>query len=286
MKFEHLLTLILKTPELEDYSFSGNCFSMAYALHMLIPDSKIVVSCNERLLKEKKRYVGHCGIKFNGLILDGEGLMPEDDFLSWGMLDDTDYSYIEGTSITKKEWSKEAFEAVIIEASPEDILYAVDLDTVNKIKDLINEKNNEYYAVLADMISDHVWNCSGMKTEFLHNFSEFLYQGIGYRLLILKNKKSKIKSLENQSFSKSIKGVQNFIDNYKDEDLNSYESGHKRLLKANITGFDVHKAITFLYENKLGITQSTFDKWNSENEIIAFEVNDVKEINLTEKESR
>lgn len=140
LDFNKLLKVILKSEDLEPYCFSGNCFSTAYALHELCPESKIVVSFNKRIFKENGRFIGHCGIRVNGIIIDGEGVIEEEDFLAWGMLDEHDLSYIESTSITAKEWSIEAYEASIIEVEPHDIMSAVDLDIVEEVKNIILNK--------------------------------------------------------------------------------------------------------------------------------------------------
>lgn len=280
MTFEKLLDIILKTEELDHYSFSGNCFSMAYALKSFLPESKIVVSFNKRLFKENNKYVGHCAIKCNGLILDGEGIISEEDFLSWGMLDEHDLSYIEGTNISKKEWKTQAYEAEIMEVSENDIEKYIDLEVVNAVKDLIEVGQNAQYARLSDVLSDHLNMFNKLNIDLLKEFPEFLYSGEGYRLLVLKNSKSKVKSLEHQSFSKDLNGVKDFSENYIENDIDSYSQGYKRLIKAEITGFDVEKAMKFLSENHLGITKKSYDSWKNEKEVISFEVKNIQEINL------
>lgn len=286
MTFKKLLDIILKTEALDEFSFSGNCFSMAYTLNELLPESKIVISFNKRLWLEKKQYIGHCAIKYNNQILDGEGLISEEDFQSWGMLDEHDLSYIEGTSISKKEWIKDAYEAEIIEVSKNDITDYVDLDVVETVKELILVGVDAHYIRLAELLSDHLNMLNKLDIELLKEFPEFLYAGEAYRLLVLKNSKSKVKSLENQSFSKNLEGSKDFVENYMENDMASYKLGHKRLFKADIVGFDLEKAIKFLSDNKLGITLKTYNSWKDENEVISFEVKNIQEIDISIVESK
>lgn len=281
MTFEKLLNAILNSPELAEFSFGGNCFSMAYALKTFIPDASIVISQNKRLFKESKRHVGHCGIKFNNAILDGEGIITEDDFLSWGMLDEHDLSYIENTSITKDEWKTEAYEAEIIEISVSDMGDLIDFKTVQIIQDIINDYINEDYAKLADLLSDHLYMTNKLDFDFLSKFNEFVYEGEAYRLLVLKTSKSKVKDLTHQSFSKDLLGIKEFIENYKRDDKDVFLKGTKKLFKAQIKGFDVGKALKFLHDKKLGITQKTYENWESEKELLSFEVSQAEELDLS-----
>jgi hypothetical protein len=281
MTFDKLLNAILNSPDLAEFSFGGNCFSMAYALKTLIPESSIVISQNKRLFKESKRHVGHCGIKFNNTILDGEGIITEDDFLSWGMLDEHDLSYIENTSITKDEWKTEAYESEIIKMSISDMEDLIDPRTVQIIQDIINDYINEDYAKLADLLSDHLYMTNKLDFDFLSKFNEFLYEGEGYRLLVLKTSKSKVKDLIHQSFSKDLLGIKEFIENYKKDDKDALLKGTKRLFKSKIKGFDVGKALKFLSDNKLGITQKTYENWENENEVLSFEVFQTEELDLS-----
>ena len=137
MEIESLLKLILSKDELEEYAFGGDCFSMAFALHELCPQSKIKLSCNKALY-EYNRYVGHCAIELEGYYIDGNGTINPDEFLSWGMLADDDESYIEDTKISMKAWKTLAYEAQIVELSVDQLRNIVDMSVVEKIRKILS----------------------------------------------------------------------------------------------------------------------------------------------------
>lgn len=141
LSLEDLVKLIISKDELSEYAFAGNCFNMAVALKSLAPEAEIVVSCNKAIHEHSRNFIGHCAIKFKDHYIDGDGTLSEDDFLSWGMLDEQDFSYIEKIpEISKKRWKTLAHESVFIPVTESDLESYLDQKTIKKIKEILNSK--------------------------------------------------------------------------------------------------------------------------------------------------
>lgn len=137
-KIQNLLNLIVSKGELSQYAFGGNCFNMAVALNRLYPESSIVVSYNEAIYEVKNQYIGHAAIEIDGHIIDGDGLIDKDSFLSWGMLADDDYSYIQNTSISVNDWRTLAYESKKKVVPAEDLQEYIDESIISIIMEILN----------------------------------------------------------------------------------------------------------------------------------------------------
>ena len=61
------------------------------------------------------------------------------------------------------------------------------------------------YWILADHLSDHLWMTNNLDLDILKDFPEFHYEGEGFRVLFLDNKKElNLKDCLGRSFAKSI----------------------------------------------------------------------------------
>lgn len=136
----------------------------------------------------------------------------------------------------------------------------------------------EKYDILADYLSDHLWQRNNLDYDFLKQFPEFFYKGIGYRALFLENS-SLPNSFINQSFSKSIEGLNKFIENSRSFDKDFTKEKNVYAFEAIIEGFDVQSALLFFRSNS-GLTKSTIDNFKNEEEVICFSISNLKEFKL------
>lgn len=138
MTLKKLVKLILSKDELENYAFSGNCFTMAVALKDLVPEAQIFVVCNEPIHKYTGKFIGHCAIKYQDKFIDGNGIIEPIDFESWGMLDNEDTSYIENIpQISPKKWKELSNEVKVIEVTVADLDDYIDQENLAKIKEIL-----------------------------------------------------------------------------------------------------------------------------------------------------
>lgn len=135
---QELVNKIISHEELSEYAFGGYCFSMAVALHRFYPESSIIVAFNKAIYEHKGTYIGHCAIEVEGHIIDGDGVIEKDTFLSWGMLADDDYSYISGTKISKSSWKQLAYESEQKTIFENELNEYIDQSVVEKILSILN----------------------------------------------------------------------------------------------------------------------------------------------------
>lgn len=135
---KELVDKIIAHDELSEYSFGGNCFNMAVSLHRIYPQSKIVVSFNQALYEHKGQYIGHCAIEVENHLIDGDGIIDKDEFLSWGMLAEDDHSYLMGTKISHSSWKVLAYEADQKTISENELSEYIDESIIEKILSILN----------------------------------------------------------------------------------------------------------------------------------------------------
>ena len=135
------------------------------------------------------------------------------------------------------------------------------------------------HAVLADYLSDHLWQRNSLDFDFLKTFPEFHYKGVGYRVYFL-SEYSNPKDCSHKSFSKSKEGLRQFI-------LNSSDYVNKDFVKnktpyvfqSQIEGFDIQLALSY-FKRHGGLTSGTIDSFINEEEVIAFSHSKLEKIDL------
>lgn len=135
---KELVEKIISHDELAEYAFGGNCFSMAVALHRFYPQSTIVVAYNTALYEHKNQFIGHCAIEVENHIIDGDGIIGQDEFLAWGMLGDDDITHLKGTKISANQWKSLAYEASKKNITEDDLEDYIDESVIEKILSILN----------------------------------------------------------------------------------------------------------------------------------------------------
>ena len=124
------------------------------------------------------------------------------------------------------------------------------------------------YIELAEYLSDHLWMRNSLDFNFLKTFPEFLYSGVAYRTLFL-DKLEMPKSCVNQSFSKTLTGVREYIYNAQNFDKDFVENKKPFTFRSQIEGFDLQKALLFFKKNG-GLTEKTIENFLLEEEVLAY----------------
>jgi hypothetical protein len=123
------------------------------------------------------------------------------------------------------------------------------------------------YDILADYLSDHLWQRNQLDYDFLANFPEFSYKGKGYRVLFLETKEAP-NSFKNQSFCKTKSAVNEILANAQKFDQNFLVNKKAYIYECEIEGFDVHLALIHFKKTR-GLTQNTIESFIGEEEVIA-----------------
>lgn len=139
-----------------------------------------------------------------------------------------------------------------------------------------SEEYIEKLVELCEHLSDHFWQRNNLDFDFLKEFPEFTFEGVGFRCLWLESKD--VYDMTNQSFSKTLNGIKQFLDNVKNYDKDFIENKSPYLFKAKIIGFDVPLALSIIKKNDLIICENFIN----EEEVLSFNVYNVEEITLNE----
>jgi hypothetical protein len=134
------------------------------------------------------------------------------------------------------------------------------------------------HEILADYLSDHLWQRNSLDYDFLKTFPEFHYKGIGYRAHFLNNF-SEPSDCSKKSFSKSKEGLKEFIYNSQTYDKDFVAGKTPYVFQAQIEGFDIQLAMTFFKEHG-GLAESTINSFLDEEEVIAFSHTKLEQIEL------
>lgn len=127
------------------------------------------------------------------------------------------------------------------------------------------------YDLLADYLSDHLWQKNKLDFEFLKGFKEFFYEGEGYRVIFLKDSDTTNLNFKNQSFAKTKQGSLEFIDNSITYDKEFVEGKNPKIYFCKkIEGFDLQKALHYFKEQG-GLTVKTINNFIDEEEVICFD---------------
>lgn len=128
--------------------------------------------------------------------------------------------------------------------------------------------NQVKYDQLADYLSDHLWMANQLDFDFLKQFPEFFYKGIGYRVLFLETPVEP-QNFIHQSFAKTLTGAQEFIDNSQNFDKEFVQGKQPHIFQAEIEGFDVQLALSY-FKTHQGLTEKTINAFIQEEEVLAF----------------
>jgi hypothetical protein len=129
------------------------------------------------------------------------------------------------------------------------------------------------YEVLADYLRDHLWMRNKLDYDFLASFPEFIYTGLGYRVLFFASEKDATpRSCKNQSFSKTKEGAKEFILNAQTYDKDFVLNLKPYVFESQIEGFDIHLALMYFKSNRglVDLSAKTIETFINEDEIIAF----------------
>jgi len=124
------------------------------------------------------------------------------------------------------------------------------------------------YDILADYLSDHLWQRNTLDYDFLKSFPEFIYKGLAYRVHFLKEY-TEPQNCETKSFAKSKNGIKIFLHNTLIYDTKFFDENTPYVFECEVEGFDIHAALMY-FKKHGGLTSQTINEFIDEEEVIAF----------------